>query len=158
MRWHCNHAHFTVPMPVCLRQAQLYSQHCCGMLLHAVALQPGTFLSAYAGLLSASPAIFTAWLLHAVALQSGTFHSAYAGLLSASSAVVTAWRRHAVAFGRWYAACHRSSLLWQWVINGCYCGTPAVAIWQWVARLWRSTLASRLEWDSIPIAKGRTGG
>ena len=43
-----------------LRQAQLDSQHSCGMLFMRLLLQPGAFHSAYAGLLMASPACFTA--------------------------------------------------------------------------------------------------
>ena len=116
-------------MLACSRQALLCSQQSCDMLLHAVVWQPGTFnkclcwlapgkpsnvhsiavacsFCAHVGLLSASPAIFTAKLWHAGACgcvatrhMGGHFLGACAGLLSASPAIFTAWLWHALACG-----------------------------------------------------------
>ena len=92
-----------MPTLICSRQGQLYSQHSGGMLLHAVAWQPGTFHKCLRWLALGMPCF-----IHCIAVacccmrlhdNQAHFISAYAGVLSASPAIFTAELWHAVASG-----------------------------------------------------------
>ena len=97
MRLFHNLENGTVATLACPRQGQPRSQHSCGMRL----LVATWYMSQCPRWLALGKAR-CGMLLHAVASQPGTRHGAYAGLLQARPAFSTAQLRHAATFATWH--------------------------------------------------------